>query len=132
MAHFSARPSAPAPAALLSMVEDQWSRGDGAGGARRAKTAEEEVQAVGRKYDSMVKDGKLREAVRFATERDAGRPYRLHDRCSKTGAKVLDVLKAKHPEPVIPAADDFPHYEPDEEGPEEGPDTLGIWASEEE
>ena len=40
---------------------------------------------VARKYNSMVLDGKLRAAVRFATDRDGGGVLLPQDACTKTG-----------------------------------------------
>ena len=48
---------------------------------------------VAARYNSMVLSGKIRSAVRFATERGQGGPYSPDDACSKTGRPVIDVLR---------------------------------------
>jgi hypothetical protein len=54
-------------------------------------------ESVTKKYNSMVLDGKLRGAVRFATGRGLGGPLQPTDKCSKSGDLVIDVLRKKHP-----------------------------------
>jgi hypothetical protein len=53
-------------------------------------------------FNSMVLDGKIRGAVRFATGRGMKGPLRPDDTCSKTGEPVLDVLRSKHPKIRVP------------------------------
>jgi hypothetical protein len=55
----------------------------------------------------MVLSGKVRAAIRMVTERDPGGLFRPSDICSKTGTLVLDVLRDKHPDAVVPTLDDF-------------------------
>ncbi|KAL7523721.1 hypothetical protein ACHAWF_002319 [Thalassiosira exigua] len=51
----------------------------------------------------MVLQGKLRAAVRMATNRDkGGGVYSPEDSDTKTGKRVIDVLRSKHPDLMIP------------------------------
>ena len=61
---------------------------------------------VAARYNSMVLSGKIRSAVRFATERGQGGPYSPDDACSKTGRPVIDVLRDKYPKINIPDEDE--------------------------
>ena len=61
--------------------------------ARREETAEHRDQT----YHSLVLLGKLRSAVRWITERETEGVLKPGDRCKKTGDRVLEVLRAKHP-----------------------------------
>jgi hypothetical protein len=45
----------------------------------------------------MFLSGKVRGAVRFATDREAGGPLSPDGTDSKTGNTVIDVLRSKHP-----------------------------------
>ena len=67
-------------------------------GLARNTTAEHRAQT----YHSLVLRGKLRLAVRWITERDTDRVLQPGDRCEKTGDRVLEVLRAKHPEARTP------------------------------
>ncbi|KAL7503120.1 hypothetical protein ACHAXN_000965, partial [Cyclotella atomus] len=58
--------------------------------------------SVARKYNSMMLDGKVRGAVRFATGRGQGGPLNPKDECTKAGIKVIKVLKRKHPKIRLP------------------------------
>ncbi|KAL3768952.1 hypothetical protein ACHAWO_004062 [Cyclotella atomus] len=53
--------------------------------------------SVAKRYNSMVLDGKIRSAVRFATGRGLGGPLQPTDTCSKAGIPVIEVLRKKHP-----------------------------------
>jgi hypothetical protein len=64
----------------------------------------------------MVLDGKLRAAVRFATDRDGGGVLLPQDACTKTGRPVMEVLLSQHPDTRIPNLEDlhciaFEHYD---------------------
>jgi len=74
-----------------------------------------EVESAGRRYDSMILSGKLRAAVRMITDRDPGGLFRPSDKCSKTGRPVIDVLREKHPEGIVPNAADFDEHPGGEE-----------------
>ena len=50
----------------------------------------------------MVNSGKMRAAVRMATDREGGGPLQPRDIDAKTGKTVLEVLRDKHPEMMIP------------------------------
>jgi len=65
---------------------------------------------VGRRFNSMVHSGKLRAAVRTVTDRDPGGLYAPDDICTKTGRRVLDVLREKHPDARIPEESAFDFY----------------------
>ncbi len=80
-----------------------------------------EVESAGRRYDSMVMGGKLRAAVWMITARDPGGLFKPHNRCSKTGHPVIDVLREKHPEAVVPRLEDFDAYPDDEDSLESMP-----------
>jgi len=70
----------------------------GCGGQR----TDEDDDGIARRYYSMVQAGKLREAVRYLTNRKGGGVYSADDADSKTGRKVIDVLLEKHPAMMIP------------------------------
>ena len=95
---------------------DQWEKGliaelvqdtvamakRGAGGARKSKDDE----SIARKYHSMVIGGRLRAAVRMLSNRDGGGVMHPEDADTKSGRKVIDVLREKHPEMMIPGLDE--------------------------
>ena len=108
---------------LCISVEDQWRRGDGLRPPRQ-QTEEDWLGSTGRRFESMVHDGKLKAAMRMVTDRDGGCLYRPDDRDSKTGAPVIDVLRGKHPAARIPEAEHFDLYEHE-------PDSVGIFCFEE-
>ena len=78
-------------------------------------TDEDLLDSKARRFDALVRGGKMRSAVRMLTERDGGNLYGPDDLDTKTGRPVWDVLQDKHPEGVVPAAEDFDAYaeEPD-------------------
>ena len=51
----------------------------------------EETKAAA--FNNAVLDGKLRNAMRVATDRGGGGMYYPMDKCSKTGKKVIEVLR---------------------------------------
>ena len=61
--------------------------------ARREETAEHRAQT----YHSLLLRGKLQTAVRWITERETGGVLQPGDRCTKTGDRVTEVLRTKHP-----------------------------------
>jgi len=69
-----------------------------------------ELEFVGRRFNSMVHSGKLRAAVWAMTDRNPGGLYAPDDICTKTGHRVLDVLREKHPDARIPKENAFDHY----------------------
>ncbi len=84
----------------------------GAGSGR--STTNEDL--IARKYNSMVLDGKLRAAVRFATDQGGGGVLLPTDSCTKTGRPVMEVLRSQHPDTRIPDFMDphciaFEHYD---------------------
>ena len=58
----------------------------------------------------MVKGGRINSAVKMVTARDLGGLYRPSDKCSKTGRPVIDILREKHPDGVIPDVSHFDTY----------------------
>ena len=71
-----------------------------AGGASRegraASGREEEEEAVARSYHNTVMYGKLRQAIRRATNRNGGGCLLPDDRCKNTRQPVADVLWGNH------------------------------------
>lgn len=59
---------------------------------------------VAMRYNSLVLLGKLRAAVRMATGRGLGGPLGPYDKCTKTGAKVIEVHSSKYPSITRPEA----------------------------
>jgi hypothetical protein len=57
---------------------------------------------IARKYHSMVVAGKLRSAVRQLTNRDGGGVLQFDGADTKSGRRVIDVLRDKHPDLKIP------------------------------
>ena len=68
--------------------------------ARREETVEHRAQT----YHSLVIRGKLWTAVLWITERETGGVFQPGDRWTKTGYKVMEVLRDKHPEARTPTA----------------------------
>ena len=71
----------------------------------------DDEETIARQYAARVHSGRLRAAVRFATEREGGGPMQPDDIDSKTGRPVIDVLRSKHPPPhdtPIEALENFP------------------------
>ena len=69
-----------------------------------------ELESACQKYDAIVKGGRVSSAVKMVTNRDLGGLYRPTDACSKTGRPVIDILREKHPEGVIPDVSHFDTY----------------------
>ncbi|KAL3795565.1 hypothetical protein ACHAWO_009861 [Cyclotella atomus] len=67
---------------------------------------EEELDSIGRRFNTMFLSGKVRGAVRFATDREAGGPLSPDGTDSKTGNTVIDVLRSKHPLIRVPNLED--------------------------
>jgi hypothetical protein len=61
-----------------------------------------ELESVGQRFNLMVHSGKLRAGVRAVTDHDPGGLCAPDDVCTKTGCRVLDVLRKKHPGASIP------------------------------
>ncbi|KAL7502373.1 hypothetical protein ACHAXN_001332 [Cyclotella atomus] len=87
------------------LVEEVCIRGKSgiAGGKDHSWKEDGEVsESVAKRYNSMVLDGKIRSAVRFATGRGIGGPLQPTDTCSKAGIPVIEVLRKKHPRIRVP------------------------------
>ena len=67
-------------------------------------------EKVAKTFESLVLKGKIRSAVRFATMRDKGGVLAPDATDEKTGLTVLEVLKGKHPEAIIPDAEVLEEY----------------------
>ncbi len=78
------------------------------------------VESAGRRFNSMVLSGKVLAAIRMVTKRDPSGLFQPSDICSKTGHLVLDVLRDKHPDAVVPTLDDFDLH-PDTHDPQDMP-----------
>ena len=61
---------------------------------------------MARSYHNTVLSGKLRQAVRKATNRKGGGCLLLDDQCTKTGRPVAEVLREKHPDMRVPPVED--------------------------
>ena len=70
----------------------------GGGGGKCA----DDDDSIARRYHSMVIEGKLREAVRWVTNRDGGGVLHPDDVDQKSGKTVAEVLESKHPACMIP------------------------------
>ena len=62
-----------------------------------ASWRKETVDHRSQTYHNLVLCGKLRLAVRWITERETGGVLQPGERCDKTGDRVLEVLRDKHP-----------------------------------
>ncbi len=82
----------------------------GGGGRRVEVQRQDKATSLACKYKNMVLGGKVRAAVRMATNREARRPYRPHDLDSKSGRPVIEVLKDTHPDCCVPSDKDFDAY----------------------
>ncbi len=80
------------------------------GGRRVEVQRQDKATSLACKYNNMVLGGKVCAAVRVATNRGAGRPYRLHDLDSKSGRPVIDVLRDTHPDCRVPLDKDSDAY----------------------
>ena len=60
---------------------------------RAASGGKEEDNAVARSYHKTVLSGKLRQAIRWATNREGGGCLLLDDQCNKTGRPVAELLQ---------------------------------------
>jgi len=54
-------------------------------------------EEIAQKYASILQQGRLRQAVRYLTDRDGGAVLSPDDPDSKTGRPVREILEAKHP-----------------------------------
>ena len=80
--------------------------------ARREETADHRAQT----FHSLVLRGELRTAVRWITERETGGVLQPGNQCTKTGDRVMEVLRYKHPEARTPTAaslDSYPDRPPE-------------------
>ena len=75
---------------------------------RRRGMSEEQVSKT---FTALVLRGKLRQAVRFATERGEGGVLSASDIDAKSNRTVLESLRMKHPSPVLPAPEVLEPYD---------------------
>ena len=57
---------------------------------------------MARIFHETVLSGKLRQAVRRATDREGGGCLLPYDQCTKTGLPVAEVFREKHPDMRVP------------------------------
>ena len=88
-----------------------------------------ELEEAGRKYDSMIRRGQVRSAVRVVTNRDLGGLFLPTDTCTKTGRPVIEFLHEQHPDAVIPEVSDFDVYSAKDT--EEAKTTMPLYFTEE-
>ena len=70
-------------------------------------------EQIGKRFTKMVLEGKIRQAVRFVTERRQGGALSADDRVKGkdgTESTVLEVLLSKHPDSVEPEDEVFEEY----------------------
>ena len=91
--------------ARITRRMELWERGQHAGlvgdaeaeaaacEGRAAFSSEEEDDAVARSFHETVLSGKLRQAVRRATDREGGGCLLPGEKCTKTGRPVAEVLR---------------------------------------
>ena len=89
-------------------------------GAGRENMPEDD-DAIARRYHSVFIKGKLRAAVRWATNQSGGGMLAPSDIDAKTGKPVIDVLRDKHPDCRTPALEregwaSFEDYPPPRDG----------------
>ena len=84
--------------------------------ARREESTENRAQT----YHSLVLWGKLRTAVIWIMDRETGGVLQAGERCTKTGDRVMEVLRAKHPESRTPTAASLYSY------PERPPELVPV------
>ena len=70
-------------------------------GQGRSKGGDDD-EAFARRFDSMVTGNKCREAVRLLTNRQSGGVLGMEDIDAKTGKPVVEVLRDKHPDLMVP------------------------------
>ena len=71
---------------------------------------------MARSFHETVLSGKLRQAIRWETERNRGGCLLLEDKCTKTRRPVAEVLREKHPDMRVPPVENpvcasFKEYE---------------------
>ena len=71
---------------------------------------EETTEHRSQTYHSLVLRGKLWSEVRWIMERDTGGVLQPGERCTKTGDRVMEVLRTKHPEARTPTAESLDCY----------------------
>ena len=79
----------------MGLVGDAKAEGAAREG-RATFSGKEEDDAIARSYHDTVLSGKLRQAVRQATDREGGGCLLPEDQCTKTRRPVAEVLREKH------------------------------------
>ena len=89
---------------FAELVGDCVSEGKrkGYGQSSSSRDTEDEMSSIAKRFNTMYLSGKIRGAVRFATDRSPGGPLDPDGADSKTGQSVIDVLRSKHPAIRIP------------------------------
>ena len=77
----------------VALVDDLEARNRGHSGTKSKRDNEARAKI----FDSILKSGRLRQAVRNLTNREGGGVVQPDDLCSKARIPVLEVLKDKHP-----------------------------------
>ena len=68
-------------------------------------------EAISKTFTSLVLKGKIRTAVRLVTFRGAGSVLSPENMDAKSGQPVVDVLRVKHPAPIVPNVRVLEHYD---------------------
>ena len=76
----------------------------------------------------MIKNGQLLSVVGTVKQRDLGGLYQPTDKCTKTGHPVIDILRKKHPDGVVPDVTHFDTYP--EDVSEECQTSMPVYCSE--
>ena len=72
---------------------------------RAASGGKEEDEAVARSFHKTVLSGNLRQAFRWATDREGDGCLLPDDQCTKTWRPIAEVLQEKHPDMHVPPAE---------------------------
>jgi len=84
---------------------DDLAMQDGLG--RAGREGEFDVDAEGRRYNNMVLEGRISEAVNTVVDTNRGRLYQPDDACSKTGRMVIDNCLFSNVSSVVSQGDQF-------------------------
>ena len=79
-------------------------------GFKSNKKKEEKDEETSKTFNRMVMEGRMRAAIRWATERENGGPLMSHDWDPKGERSVFETLKILHPDRKVPEPDDLCDY----------------------